>query len=164
MTRSRAPLVGLVVVLLVAAALAVWLLLPDDGDGAGDGAGAADDPAVVLDLEATATESPGRCMQVTPETLRNTDLAFDGTVTAADGSAVVLEVSTWFFGGEADEVRLSPPPSAGRSPLRLHGQPDFEVGQRWLVSATDGRVNVCGFTVPWTEERAEVYQASAARP
>ena len=35
---------------------------------------------------------------------------------------------------------------------------DFQVGQRYLVSANDGKVTVCGFTAPYCDELAAMYE------
>ncbi len=34
----------------------------------------------------------------------------------------------------------------------------FEEGGRYLVSATDGRVTVCGFSAPYSAELAALYE------
>jgi hypothetical protein len=36
------------------------------------------------------------------------------------------------------------------------------VGARYLVTATDGTVNGCGFSGPWTQEMADTYAAAFA--
>ena len=39
----------------------------------------------------------------------------------------------------------------------LVGAVDFREGERYLVSATNGRVTVCGFSGPYTEDLAGLY-------
>ena len=39
----------------------------------------------------------------------------------------------------------------------LIGAARFEVGQSYLVSATDGQVTVCGLTAPYSTELAALY-------
>ena len=34
---------------------------------------------------------------------------------------------------------------------------DFREGERYLVAASDGRVTLCGFSGPFSEELAELY-------
>lgn len=107
------------------------------------------------------TGQPGRCMQVSAQTVANAGTAFEGTVTAVEDGSVELEVSRWFVGGDADRVRLASPPAGGVRPP-LPGQPEFGRGERWLVTATDGRVNVCGFTAPWSPGLADVFDEAFA--
>ncbi len=123
------------------------------GAGSTDTAERADRSEIALTV---ATAEAGRCVEPTSETVRNADLAFEGVVVESTADEVVLDPGRWYFGGDSDRVRLDVASPDG-SPLRLHGQPQFRVGERWIVSATDGRVNSCGFTAPWSAEAAAAY-------
>ena len=115
----------------------------------------ADEPTVT-ELVLPGTDSPGRCLQVDARTVAGVETAFEGTVTDVDDDRVVLDVVRWFVGGDADQVELSTPSPQGVVP-RLPGLPVFEVGERWLVTATDGRANLCGFTAPRSDRLAAVF-------
>jgi hypothetical protein len=97
---------------------------------------------------------------VTPELLSLQETAFDGTVTSIDGTQVTLEVGHWYRGGNEDLVTVE----ASDAELQMLIQAvSFEQGERYLVSATDGIVTVCGFSAPYSDELAALYaQAFAA--
>lgn len=103
----------------------------------------------------------GRCMQVDAATLAGLDSAFEATVAAVEESSVVLEVDRWYAGEPVDEVRLETP-AGGARPALLPGQPEFEVGERWLVTAADGQVLGCGFTAPWSPRLAGLFDEAFA--
>lgn len=115
--------------------------------------------ASVTELALPGGQLTGRCMQVTPQTVANAETALAGTVTSVEEGSVALDVERWYAGGDADEVRLAVA-TPEEAPLLLAGQPEFRAGQRWLVTATDGRVNSCGFTAPWSTELAQVFDAA----
>ncbi len=74
------------------------------------------------------------------------------TAIEVDGERVVLEVTDWFAGTDdqtaAQTVELTAP--AGLEALT--GGIAFEVGEPYLVSATDGVVDYCGLSGPATTE------------
>ena len=82
-------------------------------------------------------------------------VAFDGTVTTLEDGGVVLTPTTWYAGEPTDLVEVQAPP-AELEGLLLAVQ--FEEGGRYLVSATDGRVTVCGFSAPYSAELAALYE------
>ena len=104
------------------------------------------------------------CIQYTDETLAGQEVAFDGTLmsASADGSEAVFEVHRWFKGGEGAEVTLSAQGLIGGDSLALVGA-SLEVGQRYLVSGTEGFVWACGYTLTYdtalAEHWAEVFGA-----
>jgi len=81
-------------------------------------------------------------------------VAFAGTATSVTDQEVLLEVDRWYRGGTADTVVLTRPPAATAA---LLGSVEFSQGKRYLVTATGGVVNSCGFTMPWTAENAAVF-------
>lgn len=80
-------------------------------------------------------------------TLTNRDIAFDGTVASAAGDAVTFTVNNWFTGGSSSEIELN---AAGISPGTITSAgPALEIGQRYLVSGSEGNVWSCGFTMTY---------------
>ena len=110
-------------------------------------------PATVQHLTAPQP-TQGRCAMVTARLLGNQETAFDGTVTAIDGGSVTLEVSHWYRGGDQDLVVVdAPDPELQALILSVK----FDQGGRYLVSATDGVVTVCGFSAPYSADLAAIY-------
>ena len=94
------------------------------------------------------------CMAFDTQILAEMPLAFEGTVTSVDGEQVTLRVDRWFKGGDAATVELFAP--AG---LRaLIGGIDFVEGDEYLVSATEGNVNYCGYSGPATPEYRAAFE------
>ncbi len=87
--------------------------------------------------------APAKCAVPSAETLATFDTAFAGTVTSLDGGTATLSVDQWYAGDEADTVTVESP-SKDLQDLLL--AVDFEEGKSYLVSATDTRVTLCGFT------------------
>jgi hypothetical protein len=118
-----------------------------------------DDPAPIaaepLHLTAPADNTMASCIMFSPEELaRVGDIAFGGTVTSVDGSTVNLTVDEWFKGGEASEVILDAP----QGMEALIGGIPFAVGEQYLITATNGTVNYCGFSGPATPEYRAAFQ------
>jgi hypothetical protein len=114
--------------------------------------------ATVLRLSApTSTQS--RCAMVTVERLAVAETAFEGTVTSLDDRAVTLRVDRWYRGGDADLVEVSAPQ---QHLLALVQSVTFEKGGRYLVTATDGAVSVCGFSAPYSDDLAALYAEAFA--
>ena len=84
-------------------------------------------------------------------------VAFSGEVTEKSADAIVIDVDTWYRGGDSDQVRLQAPDMSETS---LGSGIDFQEGSRYLVTATDGTVNYCGFSGPWTQDLADTYAAA----
>jgi hypothetical protein len=83
-------------------------------------------------------------------------LAFRGTATEVGGDVVTLKVDHWFKGGDAEEVVL-------RAPQGLEALIDgiaFEADREYLISATDGQVNYCGFSGEVTPELEAGFEAA----
>jgi hypothetical protein len=81
-------------------------------------------------------------------------LAFEGTVTGVDGDVVTLDVDRWFKGGDATQVTITAP--AGFE--ALIGGIEFDEGAQYLITATDGVVNYCGFSGPSTPEMRAAFE------
>ncbi|MGL5825908.1 MAG: hypothetical protein ACRCYU_14025 [Nocardioides sp.] len=96
-----------------------------------------------------------KCRVPDVEVLRSQSLAVDATVGAIDGRRVTLNVAKWFRGEPTDQLVLRTATSELR--LALSGV-DFEQGGRYLVSAIDGQVTMCGFSAEYNRELARLYR------
>jgi hypothetical protein len=92
----------------------------------------------------TSTSSAS-CIQFSVSFLREMSTAFGGTVTKIDQGTVTLTVDHWFKGGTAEVVTLTTLPGDANAAVSIDGV-DFVQGRRYLVTATNGTVNSCGFT------------------
>ena len=63
-------------------------------------------------------------------------------------------MTEWYRGGPADQVTVGAPPDGMQALVQAA---DFQIGQRYLVSANDGFVTVCGFTAPYSDDLAALY-------
>jgi hypothetical protein len=149
-THDRNPLTWLVAVavaLLIASA-ALFGMLDRGGDEPGTPSETASDTDAPTVTRLTAQPPPGRCMLPNVDVLRSQTLAFDGVVRSITEGQATLEPSRFFTGEEADLVVVKAPDR------------DLQVlleGRRYLVSATDGRVTLCGFSGPYSAELASLY-------
>ena len=87
--------------------------------------------------------------------LADQTLAFDGTVQAITDGSVTLAPTQCYAGEPTDAGRGRRRPA--RRSQALIGACEFEDGGRYLVSATDGQVTVCGFSAPYSAELAALY-------
>lgn len=99
------------------------------------------------------------CIRFSAEALMPMEMAFDGTAAQVASGRVVIEVGHWYRGGDAPRVELTT--RVGDS-VTLEGSLKFEQGRRYLVTATAGVVNSCGFTLEWTPEAAATFQRAFA--
>ena len=112
-----------------------------------------------LELSLGAGDALSSCMVFSVEELARAPMAFEGTVTAADGDTVEITVDRWFKGDDTATVQLVAPEGMEA----LIAGIDFVVGEPYLVTAYDGTVNYCGFSGPATPElRAAFEQAFPA--
>lgn len=140
--RRWLPLAAAAAVVLIAAA-AGGFALSRGGDDSGEPDVAA--PKTVTKLALPGNDAMGMCMAVDADALRNVDQALSGTAIEVSDDKVVLDVDTWYKGGDTDLVELTP---ADPSMVALIGAIEFEQGAEYLVSAADGHVNSCGFSGP----------------
>lgn len=161
--RPRLVVLGAAAAAVVLAATAGgFLLRGDDGATGVDGGEAGDDPAsvaapTVTDLTLGAEDTMAMCMAVSADALSPMPVAFSGEVTEEADDEVLIDVDTWYRGGDTDQVRLTSPDMSMTS---LGSGIDFTVGSRYLVTALDGTVSYCGFSGPWTQELADAYAAA----
>ena len=152
-THGRGPLTWLVAAaaVLVIAGIGVFAVVGHDDPAT---------PPAATDQTVTELTAPGpaayagRCMVPNAEVLSRQTIAFDGTVTTLADDLVTLDVDHWYAGDPTDLVRVQAPEAVLRD---LVGAVRFRDGGRYLVSATDGQVTVCGFSAPYSADLAAVY-------
>jgi hypothetical protein len=115
-----------------------------------------------------ASDQAASCVPFSVPYLREASMAFAGTVTAVSDSTiptlsdmtVTLSVDHWYKGGTADIVTLTMMTGHALTPTTWVGVEDgveFVQGKRYLVTATNGTVNGCGFTMEATPELEKVF-------
>jgi hypothetical protein len=123
-------------------------------DATTDSGGGADP----VELTADASTA-GKCAVPSAETLATFDTAFSGTVTSLEDGTATLEVDQWYAGGDASTATVTTP---DKDLAALLMAVEFEKGKSYLVSATDGRVTLCGFTGETTPELQAIYDEAFA--
>lgn len=141
-----AALVGAAVAAAVTGVVAVGALTGDDTQRQSRPAPAA---KTQTSLKLPAGSAMSSCMIFDVKVLAEMPVAFGGTAADVTSSSVVIDVDRWYRGGSAQQVVVSIPPE--NTSAALDGV-DFVKGQRYLVTATDGMVNGCGFSGPATPE------------
>ena len=124
--------------------------------GGNDPADTPDSTAIMLNVPTGTGTSINSCIPFDVRYLRDMPVAFSGSATEVGEDGVTLEVDRWYKGGDADVVRLA---NYDVSTVSLDGF-TFEEGNRYLVTATDGTVNFCGYSVPWNQERADAFEVA----
>jgi hypothetical protein len=147
-TPNKRPWIAAVAAaaVVIVAIGAVGLLSRDGGDPV-----AAGPP---LELNAGGDDVMASCIAFSVEYLAPMPVAFEGTVVTAEGDTVTLDVDTWFKGGDAAQVVLNAP--QGLEAL-IGGFP-FEVGTQYLITASEGNVNYCGFSGESTPEMRAAFE------
>jgi hypothetical protein len=139
--RRLVPALAFTALLLVGGGIA-W------GPGQGADGDTQDKPALAITLRLQSGGAAVRCAAPTFESLRQNELAFEGTVTAKKGDSVSLEVDHWYR-APADRstttVRLTQDESHSEAV-------SFQVGEHYLVTAENGTVPICGGTTVATDE------------
>ena len=98
------------------------------------------------------------CLEFDVATLAEMGPAFAGTVVELTDSVATLEVDRWFTEGDAEIVEIGYTPGFEA----LIGTPALEVGQRYLITATDGVVNGCGYSGLATPEYEAAFEQAFA--
>ncbi len=155
---------------LLPAAVAT-LALALTGCGAQDDTDSAADPAT-SETSATGAEpgsslaltadgsAAGKCAVTNAQTLSGFDTAFAGTVTSLDDGTATLSVDEWYAGDEASTVTVASPSQDLRDLLMAV---DFQQGKSYLVSATGGRVTLCGYTGEDNPDLQAIYDEAFAQ-
>lgn len=154
--RNRSPLTWTIaaVVLLVIVGALVFVLVDRGSDDVENPSGDATEGSDVSRTELVATPATTRCLPPSADVLRQQDLAFDGVVSSVAGGLATLE-TTQFYVGEPTDVVVVKAPDGDLQ--QLLAAVDFQEGGRYLVSASDGQVTVCGLSGPYTEKLAVLY-------
>jgi hypothetical protein len=129
------------------------------------GGGTSGQPGGIVSSDAAS------CVGFSIPYLREMPMAFAGTVTAVSDSnsptlsdmTVTLTVDHWYKGGTADLVTLTMMTSHALTPTtRIWVEDGVELvqGKRYLVTATNGTVNSCGFTGEATPELEKAFAAA----
>lgn len=85
-------------------------------------------------------------------------VAFEGTVTGIKDGVVTLEPSHFYTSPATDLVTVNEPD------LETSEMPvDFQVGEDYIVGATDGFVSICGLAGPATDELRAFYDEAFAQ-
>lgn len=143
--QGRPRLLAAAAAFLVGAAVGIgsWLLTSEDDPGRRP-----DGPAP-LALSVAPGPAMTSCLPFDVKVLADMPVAFAATATAVDGDSVTLDVDRWYTGGSAETVTVDVP--AGQTSAALDGVA-FVQGEKYLLTATDGTVNGCGFSGPATPE------------
>jgi hypothetical protein len=147
--RRRRP------VLLVAAAAAVLVAAVVGGVlafGGGGAPGRTEDPTT-LALSLPPSDVAGSCVVFDVQFLAEMPVALAGTVTAVEEQQVTVDVDRWYRGGDADVVTIA---VQDQNSVALDGV-EFREGERYLITATDGTVNGCGFSGPADPQLERAY-------
>ncbi len=155
--RPRAVVLVAAAAAVVLAAAAGGFLLRGTDDSSGSTDGSTTAAPTVTDLTLGAEDTMAMCMALSDDALSPMPVAFGGEVSEKTGDEVLIDVDTWYRGGDTDQVRLTAPDTSMTS---LGVGIDFQVGSRYLVTALDGAVSYCGFSGPWTQELADAYAAA----
>lgn len=147
--RPRLLIGGVAAAAVALAATAAFVVTRDDGDSNDVAAG----PPLELSLGESGP-SMQSCIMFDVSILAGMSPAFQGTVTAIDGETVTLTVERWFTGGDAAEVVLDAPGGL----VALTGGIDFVEGTSYLVTASDGVVNYCGYTGEATPDLVAAFE------
>lgn len=131
------------------AAVVIAAVVVSGGDGSPE-------PKTTVALQAPDGSAASSCMVFDVEFLRQAPVAFAGTATEVGPDTVTLDVDQWYKGGSAEQVTINNPTAAPGVAVSLEGV-DFAEGERYLISATDGTVNLCGFSGPATPELEQAF-------
>lgn len=145
--RPSKPLIAVAVILATATMVAVVLASNDQDD---TNSAAAGPP---LELSADGGDALASCLPVQADILADMSPALMATVTSVDGDTVTLDIDRWYAGGDADTVNLH----ANSGLEALIAGVDFEVGRHYLITATDGSVNFCGYSGLATPELTAIF-------
>lgn len=95
------------------------------------------------------------CIMFSVDILKDMPLAFAGTATSVSADSVSLDVTHWYKGGTADVVTVA-------TPVTSEGPGEFVQGSKYLVTATDGTVNGCGYTGEATPDLQKYFDQAFA--
>ncbi|MEQ1874048.1 MAG: hypothetical protein ABL953_09990 [Ilumatobacteraceae bacterium] len=109
-----------------------------------------------LELSLGESNSMSSCIVFDVALLADMAPAFAATATAVEGESVTLNVDRWYAGGDAATVVLH---GAVGSPALIDGF-EFQVGEKYLITAAEGNVNFCGYSGLATPELTAAFEAA----
>ncbi len=111
-----------------------------------------DDPETRQSLSiADAGTTMSSCLPFDVSILAGMPVAFAGTVTQITDSGVTVDVDRWFTSATSETALVDIALPAASTSASLDGV-DFIEGERYLLTATNGTINGCGFSGPATPE------------
>jgi hypothetical protein len=155
-TRGRSTLTWLLAAaaVLIIAGVGVFGVTMLGGDDDAVAPRVADQPTTTELHAPAASAYAARCMLPSARTIAGQSVAFEGTVDDMADGLVRLTPTRWYHGTPTDEVTIEAP---APELADLIGAARFEPGRSYLVSATHGRVTVCGLTAPYSADLAALY-------
>ena len=130
------------------------------------------DPRALGAPESPIGGSMGSCVeQFSVENLRKREFAFDGVIRSIavppgetdQPTIVTFEVTRWYKGGSSDSVEIKTYEVPGAISSASLGQEDavqLEQGQRVLGSGEEDYLWSCGFSMLYTPNNAELFEAA----
>lgn len=134
-----------IAVAVVAAAIAVAMMNGNSGEKS-------------LELSLGESNATASCLAFDTAVLAGMPVAFEGTVTSVDGATATLSVDRWFKGGDAETVTLV----GGHESAALIAGFEFQPGATYLISASEGNVNYCGYSGASSAELLAGFEAAFA--
>lgn len=155
--RRRRPWLLPLVAAAVLAVVVATVLVVSGGGRVGD-TPAGEEPTT-LALSLPPSDVAGSCVVFDVQVLADMPVAFAGTVTAIEEQQVTIAVDRWYRGGDADVVTVAI--ADGQTSAALDGV-DFRQGERYLITATDGTVNGCGYSGPAEPQLEQAFEQAFA--
>ncbi len=156
-THNRSPLTWLVAAAAAVIIAGVGIFAVVNGQGADEQTPPpqAADPTVTELVGPDQAALSARCMVPNADLLADQPVAFDGTVASIADGLVTLEVTHWYAGDPTDLVTVEAPSAEIQ---QLLAAVQFKDGGRYLVAANEsGQLLVCGFSAPYSEGLASLY-------
>lgn len=141
--RRRLLSLAAAAALLVVGGGVTWGILANEGQSPSSSG------ALALSVEDATADV--WCGETTVDMLRDYPIAFEGTVVSKEGHQVDFRIDHWFRGGDAAKAQLSNSDNAPENFL-------FEVGRRYLVTAENGVVPLCGGTNEATDGTESLFR------
>jgi hypothetical protein len=135
-------------------AIGTGVVLSQDAQHAQDAQDPGTDRTTVTLAMPEIGTSMSSCIQFDTRILADMTLAFSGTAADVADDTVTLQVDRWYRGGKADVVVLNHYDAQTAS---IDGI-EFIEGSPYLITATNGTVNFCGYSTPWSQDMADKFQ------
>jgi hypothetical protein len=161
-THNRSPLTWLVAAAaaVIIAGVGIFAVVNGTGGGEPTPPPQAADPTVTQLVSPGEGALSGRCMVPNADLLSDAPVAFDGTVESISDGLVTLDTSHWYAGDPTDQVTVEAP---SEELSQLLAAVQFKDSGRYLVAANDsGELLVCGFSAPYSQGLASLYDKAFA--